>query len=76
MEELISAFMIGTIAVAVVLGFALLTGYPTMVMINYVLSPTLITLFFGASKITFWKAVVLNILMGWFFGHGGTKGKS
>jgi hypothetical protein len=57
--------------VALVLGFlALITGagflfaYPTMWLVNYLFTASVLTAVFGVSALTVWKAWALNILAG------------
>jgi hypothetical protein len=61
MFELFSAFVI---LFAFVLGLAMLMAYPTMWTVNYLFAAQLLTIVFGVAKISFWKALVLNVFFG------------
>jgi hypothetical protein len=65
--KLLSVFVI---ALAGIVAPALLSAYPTMWFINYVFAPSLLLSVFGVSKLAFWQAFGLNILLGWL---GGSK---
>lgn len=73
MGQLILAITAGLLAFFLVFGLGLLFAWPTMVMVNYLFSPVFLTFVFGASKITFWQALVLNVLAGWVFSSRNTS---
>jgi hypothetical protein len=49
-----------------VFGLALLFAFPTMWAVNYLFSTSLLTTIFGVAKLNFWRALVLNFVVGWF----------
>lgn len=55
---------LGILALIPILGA--LFAFPTMWIVNYLFTPTLLMLIFGTIKIGFWKAWVLNIFIGLF----------
>jgi hypothetical protein len=60
--------------IALIFVIAAIFAYPTMWIVNYLFSATVLTLVFGISKLTFWKALALN----WFLGllRGGSTSSS
>ena len=54
-----------TLAVVVLIG--LLLGYPTMWMVNYLFTPSIISSLFGVAQLTFWRAFWLNCLCATLF---------
>lgn len=56
-----------TLFILVVGALALLLAFPTMWLVNYVFTPSIITTLFGASYLEFWKALGLNLLCGILF---------
>lgn len=58
----IVAAVIGVTALIFVL--ALIGAYPTMWVVNYLFTSTVLTTVFGGA-LTFWKAFWLNFLCGW-----------
>lgn len=67
MEDVIK--IVGVVVFAVILGvgLALLSAYPTMLLVNYLITPTVLLTVFGISALTFWKAFWLNFLCGILF---------
>jgi hypothetical protein len=63
-------FLAGVVAVigvlVLVFGLALLLAFPTMWAVNYLFSISLLTTIFGVAKLNFWRALVLNFVIGWF----------
>lgn len=55
------------ILLALALGFAMLLAYPTMWIVNYLFTAQLLTFVFGAAKISFWQAFVLNLFFSFAF---------
>jgi hypothetical protein len=69
-------FLIAVGAVALFVGLVLLFTWPTVIIINYLFTAQLLTLVFGAAKITFWKAFWLSALTGWLFkSYNSNSGK-
>lgn len=48
-------------------GLAALMAYPTMSLVNYLFTPTLLVAVFGMAKIGFWQALCLNTLASLLF---------
>lgn len=44
-----------------------LLAYPTMCLVNYLFTPTLLVAVFGMAKIGFWQALCLNTLASLLF---------
>ncbi len=59
--------VLGVFALVVVI--ALLMGFPTMWLVNYLFTPKFLLTVFGISKFTFWKAFWLNVFSGIIFGR-------
>jgi hypothetical protein len=74
MEDFVK--VVGTLFLVVVLfaGFALLAAWPTMWMVNYLLSPSLLVSVFGIPALTFWKAFWLNFLTATLFKSAHNSG--
>lgn len=66
--------VIGGMAIAFIC--AVLMGYPTMWLVNYVLTPSVILSLFGTTQITFWKAFALNVLCSVLFQSSSSSSKS
>ena len=54
-------------ALAVVVLFAGLSAYFTMIAVNYLFTSTLLLAIFGTAKIGFWRAFVLSFVSGVLF---------
>lgn len=63
------------ILAAIVLGISMLMAYPTMWIVNYLFTAQLLTFVFGAAKLSFWKALVLNVFFGTAFKSSGSSSK-
>lgn len=63
------------LGVGLLVGLCLLAGYPTMWIVNYLITPTLLTTVFGISALTFWKAFWLNFLASILFKSTNTSSK-
>ena len=50
--------------IAILTVICLAMGFPTMWIMNYILSAEFLTFVFGASKMGFWKAFFINLLCG------------
>ena len=68
MSKILERVVIAILAIGVVLLIALLVGFPTMWLWNW-LMPTI----FGLTKITFFQSVGLLILTGLFFNNKQNK---
>ena len=55
------------VVVVVVAFLALLMGYPTMWIVNYLFASSFLVKVFGVAKLTFWRAFWLNWLAGTLF---------
>lgn len=55
------------ILIFVMAGLALVMGYPTKWIVNYLFASTFLVKVFGVAKLTFWKAFWLNWLSGILF---------
>lgn len=55
--------VLGTV-LAIVTLVAMVMGFPTMWLMNYLFAPSFLELVFGVAKMTFWKAFWVNILAG------------
>jgi hypothetical protein len=55
---------LGALFVGLLVGFSALMAIPTLYIVNYLFSPTLLTLIFGVAKIGYCQAWVLNIFCG------------
>jgi hypothetical protein len=52
------------IFIAALVGLGLLFAFPTMWLVNYLFSSTLLYSVFGTSSLSIWQAWALNILVG------------
>lgn len=64
MDEIIGAIVTGFVFVAVLVGLVVLFAFPTMWAVNYLFSPSLLTLIFGVAKFNFLRALVFNFFVG------------
>jgi len=69
METFVKAVGLFVVAVLVTFLVGAVLAIPTMLLVNIVLTPTIITILFGSVKIGFWKAFGLNLLIGFLFGR-------
>lgn len=62
------AYIVGFFGVlALIFGLALLFTYPVMWGINYLFTPQVLLALFGIPQMTFWKTLVLDIILGILF---------
>lgn len=52
--------------IALVLFFAFVGAYFTMLVVNYLFASSILVLLFGVAKFSFWKAFTLNFFLGSF----------
>ena len=62
METILKAVGAAVLVIGVIIGLCFLSAYPTMWLMNYTFTPTVLTSLFGISALTFWKAFWLNFL--------------
>jgi hypothetical protein len=62
MEKFLAAVGAAVFAVAFVAGISLLMAYPTMWIVNYLFTSSVISGLFGVTQLTFWKALWLNYI--------------
>jgi hypothetical protein len=55
------------IRIALIAAVALLFNYPLMWLMNYVFTPTVLTVLFGVAKMTFWRTYAFGMLTGLIF---------
>jgi len=60
LEVISTLIVVATILVVI----ALLMGYPTMWMMNYLFTPAVLQTVFGISQMTFWKAFWFDVFAG------------
>jgi hypothetical protein len=75
METFLKVVGVVVAILATVAVIALVMAFPTMWMMNYLLTPHVLLTVFGVSQITFWKALWLNVLIGFFFSAGKSSSK-
>jgi hypothetical protein len=66
MNDFIAGVVVVVGAFMLILGLALLFAFPTMWAVNYLFSTSLLLTIFGVAKLNFWRALVLNFVVGWF----------
>lgn len=62
MEDITKAVGTVLLFVAALVAICFLAAYPTLWLVNYLITPQVITVVFGISALTFWKAFWLNFL--------------
>ena len=62
MEKFLAAVGAFVFAVILVTGLSLLMAYPTMWVVNYLFTSSVISGLFGVAQLTFWKALCLNYI--------------
>jgi hypothetical protein len=62
MEKFLAAVGAFVFAVILVTGLSLLMAYPTMWVVNYLFTSSVISGLFGVAQLTFWKALWLNYI--------------
>lgn len=75
MDKLLTALGAFVLAVFIVAGLSLLMAYPTMWIVNYLFTSSVISSLFGVAQLTFWKALWLNYITAALF-KGTTTIKS
>ena len=60
MDKFLTAIGTVVVGVLVFVGVSLLMAYPTLWMVNYLFTSSVILSLFGAVQLTFWKAFWLN----------------
>jgi hypothetical protein len=55
------------LAAGLIFAFSALFAWFTMLLVNVLFTPTIIAAIFGTAKLTFWKALGLNLLAGFLF---------
>ena len=70
METFLKVVGAVVVVLAIVAAIALVMTFPTMWMMNYLFTPHVLLTIFGVSQMTFWKALWLNVLIGYFFSTG------
>lgn len=73
MDTFIKAGLIIVAGIALGIGFALLLAYPTLWVVNYLITPGILIKIFGIPALTFWKAFWLNFLCGSLFKSTSTS---
>jgi hypothetical protein len=62
-----AAIAVGVLGViALIVLFAFLGAYITLLIVNYLFTPAVLLTVFGVAKIGFWQAFVLNLFIGSF----------
>lgn len=61
------------IAIAAIIGLALLFAYPTMWLVNYLFSPQFLYSVFGVTSFSIWKAWALNAFLGSYRSYSSSK---
>lgn len=62
MDKFLAAIGAIVFAVVFVAGISLLMAYPTMWIVNYLFTSSVISSLFGVAQLTFWKALWLNYI--------------
>jgi hypothetical protein len=63
----VAAIAVGVLGViALIVLFAFLGAYITLLIVNYLFTPAVLLTVFGVAKIGFWQAFVLNLVIGSF----------
>jgi hypothetical protein len=75
MDTIVKYVGAGVLIFALVVVFSLLAAYPTMWLVNYLITPSLLTTIFGISALTFWKAFWLNFLASALFKSSSVSSK-
>jgi hypothetical protein len=69
MDEFVGGVAVVLGVIVLVFGLALLFAFPTMWAVNYLFSASFLTFVFGVAKINFWRALVLNFIVGYLVGR-------
>ena len=77
-SETVILAVVGGVVVAgmLILGLAFLFAYPTMWLVNYLFTPTVLTAVFGVSKFGVYQAMALNTLAGLLVKSGSGSSSS
>lgn len=67
METLLKAFAVVLLIIGVIVLIGVLTAVPIMLLLNWLIAPTLLLVIFGVAKIGFWKALGIGLLCGCLF---------
>lgn len=73
METVVKAVGAVVLLIGLIIGLSLLAAWPTMLLINYLIVPSLLIKIFGIPSLTFWKAFWLNFLTGILFRSSSTS---
>ena len=57
----------GILVLLVIVFFSFIGAWPTLWLVNYLFTSTLLVNVFGVPALTFWKALWLNVLIGGLF---------
>jgi hypothetical protein len=76
MEPIVKAFGVVLLATGLIFGLSVLMAYPTMWLVNYLITPSALLSLFGIAQLTFWKAFWLNFLCGFLFKSTSVSTKS
>ena len=68
MDKFVAGIAVVIGVLGLVFGLALLFAFPTMWAVNYLFSASFLTFVFGVAKINFWRALVLNFIVGYLVG--------
>jgi hypothetical protein len=72
MDKFLVAVGAFVFALVLVAGLSLLMAYPTMWIVNYLFTSSVISGLFGVAQLTFWKALWLNYITAVFFKRTAT----
>jgi hypothetical protein len=67
MDKVLTAVGAFVLVFVLAAGIALLMAYPTMWIVNYLFTSSVISGLFGVAQLTFWKALWLNYITVVFF---------
>lgn len=75
MEKFLKMLGALTLVLLLLCLFTVVTAYPVMWTVNYLINPTMLIALFGVSKLTFWKALALSFICGLLFKGSSSKAK-
>ena len=73
MDDILKGFGAFVLIMVIAVGICFLAAYPTLWLVNYLITPTVLTAVFGIPALTFWKAFWLNFLCSALFKSTSTS---
>ena len=73
MDKYVAGIAVVIGVLGLVFGLALLFAFPTMWAVNYLFSASFLVFVFGVAKINFWRALVLNFIVGYLVGTSSSS---